>query len=155
MHICVDNSTLFTKLAIGNALRPLTQLTDLHLGFFVSPESVFDEHITHCAVDAQPPGPEWCPTCFAAHAGPVRAAELATTMVLVQKLPKVERVTWASFFARRHQESRTTVVWVQRSEGRIRVRRKNIKNRGNMFVLIGNGFSEEADMDFVQNLKRL
>lgn len=68
------------------------------------------------------------------HASAVRDAELAATMVLAQRLPRVERVTWASFFARRRQgngggggrerEGRTTVVWVQRGEGRIRVRRK-------------------------------
>ena len=60
----------------------------------------------------------------------MRDEELAATMVLAQRLPNVERVTWASFFARRRQsgegegERRTTVVWVRRGEGRIRVRRK-------------------------------
>ena len=122
---------------------PLTHLEHLHLGFFLSPEELFYEHIEHAqeinaapspssaeadtTVDAALPfGPEWCVDCFERYAPSVRLVELQAALSLAQALKELKTVSWASFFGRQKQEmeGRRTTIWVGRASGHIRVRRK-------------------------------
>ncbi|KAI5124269.1 hypothetical protein M0805_005118 [Coniferiporia weirii] len=111
-------------------LSPLTNLEHLQLGFFLSPEDLFYEHLEHAQEfvesEERPFGPEWCLLCFERHAANVRLAELQASLAFAQTLRALRTLTLGSFFGRqgREMKSRRTNIWVFRKDGKIRVRRK-------------------------------
>ncbi|KAF8880193.1 hypothetical protein BD779DRAFT_1676064 [Infundibulicybe gibba] len=87
--------------AFANALKPLTWLTHLHLGIFLSHEQLMYAHIDHSlqterSLHHESAEPE-CQLCDAVAAG-VRVQELAVSLVLAQKLKAVKSIGWSSFF---------------------------------------------------------
>ncbi|KAH8111049.1 hypothetical protein DFH11DRAFT_1799086 [Phellopilus nigrolimitatus] len=119
-------------MTLKDVLHPLVKLEHLHLGFFLSQEDLFYEHVAHALSEdadegaGKPFGPEWCIPCFEQHARGVRLAELQAGLVLAQTLRALRTLSWGSFFGRQHQEMKTrrTNIWVCRKDGKIKVRRK-------------------------------
>ncbi|KLO19095.1 hypothetical protein SCHPADRAFT_865708 [Schizopora paradoxa] len=114
------------------ALKPLTELQHLFLGFFLSPEYLLQEHFSHAPeFDEEggvvlPFGPEWCTCCFENFATQVRADELQVSLSLAQHFKSLTSVGWGSFFSSKSSEiqERKTKIYVSRKNGRIRVRRR-------------------------------
>lgn len=126
-HIC--NVSDFVK-SYGAVLRPLTKLSYLHLGIFLSPQDLFTAHLEHVVVPTdireQPYGPDLCSLCEE-HADEIRETELAAAAAIAGYLPRLEAVTWSSWFARAEPgddfRERSTTAWVLRDEQGVLVRR--------------------------------
>ncbi|KAK0189224.1 hypothetical protein F5146DRAFT_1205558 [Armillaria mellea] len=87
--------------AFGNALKPLKNLTHLHLGVFLSHEDLVYSHMQHAPRYLGHPeivsAPDECDTC-ADHAKDVRMDELAAGLIIAQKIRALQTIGWSSFF---------------------------------------------------------
>lgn len=81
----------------------MTDLINLHLGVFISSESLIDRHIEHTQQNedevelATVPDAD-CDICEPAEKG-VRKDELQASLIMAQKLKSLQSVGWASFFS--------------------------------------------------------
>lgn len=81
-----------------------------------------------------PHGPDQCPLCaILVSASEVRTRELEASLAMARKLRSVETISWSSFFPLKQcsaagacvgDQSRTTTMYVLRTNGRVRVRRR-------------------------------
>ncbi|THH32476.1 hypothetical protein EUX98_g1741 [Antrodiella citrinella] len=126
--------------AFGTALVPLTKLTTLHLGIFLSELDIFQYHLYDCRCitfqtligpavmgTSSFGGPDSCPQCFELFSKNVRATELFASACIARTLPALETISWSSFFAEDNpgddQDNLTTTAWVLRKDGKVKVRR--------------------------------
>lgn len=124
-------------------MAPLKKLETLHLGIFLSELDIFYAHITNhcphpnggalCLINKpfgpfwQPFGPDECTACQDMYAADVRKTELFASAALSRFLPSLKELSWSSFFALGEPgddpDNQTTTAWIQRQDGKIRVRR--------------------------------
>ena len=129
--------------AFGSALAPLKKLRTLHLGVFLSEFDILYAHITRHCPDQQgrhiitnhdtcgpywkPFGPDECEICQDEYADAVRKTELFASAAIARFIPSLKEVSWSTFFAKDEPgddpENQTMTAWVQRKDGKIRVRR--------------------------------
>ncbi|KIY63999.1 hypothetical protein CYLTODRAFT_457608 [Cylindrobasidium torrendii FP15055 ss-10] len=146
-----------TQMSFGEALQPMSELRDVYLGVFLSRESMLWEHLEHgqdvtgaqdqSGMSTAPD--DDCDICDDIE-GDVRSAELQASLIMAQKLKKLETIGWASFFgyggsdmdtygeliddaereniecagkSTKYGTSKRTKMWTQRAGGRVRVRR--------------------------------
>ncbi|KAK0203095.1 hypothetical protein DFS33DRAFT_1240911, partial [Desarmillaria ectypa] len=87
--------------AFANALKPLKNLTHLHLGVFLSHEDLVYSHMQHAPRYLGHPeivsAPNECDIC-ADHAKDVRMDELAASLIIAQKIRALQTICWSSFF---------------------------------------------------------
>ncbi|PBK65903.1 hypothetical protein ARMSODRAFT_1087143 [Armillaria solidipes] len=87
--------------AFANALKPLKNLTHLHLGVFLSHEDLVYSHMQHAPRYLGHPetvsAPDECDIC-ADHAKDVRMDELAASLIIAQKIRALQTIGWSSFF---------------------------------------------------------
>ncbi|KAF9460534.1 hypothetical protein BDZ94DRAFT_1283902 [Collybia nuda] len=139
--------------AFACALKPLTCLTHLHLGIFLSDDQLLYAHIAHSLGDEENMG-------LVDNSGQledVRTRELKASIVIAQKLKAIKSIGWSSFFTGMPGPSKPagdvvgepvpkndassgdcgdnetenseitkdmkTTIWVLRTNGRVRVRR--------------------------------
>ncbi|KAL0955145.1 hypothetical protein HGRIS_004059 [Hohenbuehelia grisea] len=121
------------------ALKPMSHLTRLHLGIFLSPEQIFYEHMNHDEYAVASPLDD-CDICL----GNSRLIdytvriELEASLIMAKQLKSLRRVSWSSWFGDRvpctwNDEHEAVddvlagppkaVVWVLRMAGRVRVKR--------------------------------
>ncbi|KAG7444473.1 uncharacterized protein BT62DRAFT_971188 [Guyanagaster necrorhizus] len=87
--------------AFADALKPLKNLTDLHLGVFLSHEDLVYSHMRHAPHYLGHPdiisAPSECDIC-ADHAKDVRMDELAASLIVARKIRGLQTIGWSSFF---------------------------------------------------------
>lgn len=143
--------TLIYQDTFATALKPLTNLTHLHLGIFLSDERLITSHLYHAEdlnfhESSTAYGPDECRVCWNLGVPEiVRRREMETAIDMAQKLKAIKSIGWSSFFngtwrIRRideieeddlegedetgyDTETRSTTIWVLRKAGRIRVKR--------------------------------
>jgi hypothetical protein len=90
------------KNAFAGALTPLTFLTHLHLGIFLSDDQLLYAHIAHSLGDEENmgmvDGSGRCSTCFESAVQDVRIRELEASIIMAQKLKAIKSIGWSSFF---------------------------------------------------------
>ncbi|KAJ7765410.1 hypothetical protein DFH07DRAFT_363684 [Mycena maculata] len=113
----------------AKVLKPLTHLTYLHLGFYLSDEMLTLIHAVHGQREGGIPfGPEECILCDKASTT-VQLRELAAGLELAQYLKALRTVGFSSFFDHTpcaqtgDRRNPDTTVHILRENGRIRVRR--------------------------------
>ncbi|OCH96316.1 hypothetical protein OBBRIDRAFT_809230 [Obba rivulosa] len=129
--------------AYGSALQPLQKLEHLHLGIFLSGLDAFDQHLLHAELEHRllqfvmehdhardfelPFGLDFCHKCAEEHACEVRTRELYAGAAMATYLESLKTITWSSYFAEKQPgdniHERSTTMWIQRSEEKVRVRR--------------------------------
>ncbi|CAL1715238.1 unnamed protein product [Somion occarium] len=120
--------------AFGSALKPLKHLEHLHLGIYLSELELFYYHILHCQMvilpsmnRVWPHAPNDCEHCCQNFADEVRTTELFASAALARYVPSVKTICWSSFFAADepgdYPDEQTTMVWVMRKDGKVKVRR--------------------------------
>lgn len=145
-------------MSFGEALQPMSDLKDVYLGVFLSRDSMLWEHLEHgqevtgsldqSGMSTAPD--DDCDICEDIE-GDVRSAELQASLIMAQKLKRLETIGWASFFgyggpdmdtygeradddderedtgcagkSTKYGMSKRTKMWTQRAGGRVRVRR--------------------------------
>ncbi|KAL4246252.1 hypothetical protein ABKN59_009222 [Abortiporus biennis] len=74
-----------------------------------------------------PYGPNMCSHCDYLYSEDVRKTELYASASIARFLPALKEITWSSFFAQDNPgddpDEGSTMVWIRRKEGKIRVRR--------------------------------
>ncbi|KAF7309794.1 Deacetylase sirtuin-type domain-containing protein [Mycena indigotica] len=108
------------SIVFARILQPLKLLTFLHLGIFLSDETLIDEHIRH----AEQPntaafGPEQCVICDNV-AEQVRLRELTAALDFAQHLKSLRTIGFSSFFDRAIPDVNNTIVYILREGGRLR-----------------------------------
>lgn len=90
------------QLAFATALKPLTSLTHLHLGVFLSEEDLVYAHIEHVLEEDEHAGmsygPDECDVCDAVFQD-VRTRELEASLIFAQRFKALKTVAWSSFFS--------------------------------------------------------
>ncbi|KAF8216464.1 hypothetical protein K438DRAFT_2080870 [Mycena galopus ATCC 62051] len=123
-------------IVFAKILKPLTHLTHLHLGIYLSDEMLIQYHIDHAEAEEQRPfGPELCILCDGAAAA-VQLRELGAGLEFAQSLKALQSVGFSSFFddtpryystfrckQNTHDRHSETTVYVLRENGRIRVKK--------------------------------
>ncbi|KAJ7334108.1 hypothetical protein DFH08DRAFT_750201, partial [Mycena albidolilacea] len=85
-------------IVFAKILKPLTHLTHLHLGIYLSDEMLVQTHIDHAEAEERLPfGPELCTLCDEA-AAEVQLRELAAGLEFAQSLKALRTVGFSSFF---------------------------------------------------------
>ncbi|KAJ7623238.1 hypothetical protein FB45DRAFT_925014 [Roridomyces roridus] len=104
-------------------LQPLIHLTHLHLGIFLSNEMLTLNHVVHGRREGGAAfGPDECILCDKA-ANAVELDELTAALEFAQRLKALRDVGFSSFFDRSSPDELSTVVYILREGGRIRVRK--------------------------------
>ncbi|KNZ77414.1 hypothetical protein J132_05521 [Termitomyces sp. J132] len=91
--------------AFATALKPLEHLEHLHLGLFLSNDSLLSSHISHIMEgDTSQPQPllrDWseCRRCFDGAAADIRRRELEASIVVGHKLKSLKTIGWSSLVA--------------------------------------------------------
>jgi len=126
-------ASLFT----GTVLSQLeTETTTDTISYSVDQDAEKEE--SYCGICTEllpfPHGPEICHTCRLVGSAPkMRTRELEASLALARKIKTLRTVGWSSFFAHRVYEpdedkvgdwQRKTTVYVLRTNGRVRVRRR-------------------------------
>ncbi|KAE9399192.1 hypothetical protein BT96DRAFT_994162 [Gymnopus androsaceus JB14] len=87
--------------AFGTALTPLSQLTELRLGIFLSDEYIIYDHIAHQNEDEYiANSPSSCEICENTFGLDVRAREVFASRTISSKLSSLRRICWSTFFCR-------------------------------------------------------
>ncbi|KAJ7043589.1 hypothetical protein C8F04DRAFT_912922, partial [Mycena alexandri] len=84
-------------IVFARILRPLTFLTHLYLGIYLSDEMLIQYHIDHAEAEEQYPfGPEFCTLCDEAVAE-IRLRELAASLEFARSLKALRTIGFSSF----------------------------------------------------------
>lgn len=98
----VSGLMILYKNAFASELKPLSCLTHLHLGIFLSDDQLLYAHIAHSLGDEENmglvDGSGQCSTCFESAVRDVRMRELQASVIVAQKLKAIKCVGWSSFF---------------------------------------------------------
>ncbi|KAG6832115.1 hypothetical protein H0H87_002628 [Tephrocybe sp. NHM501043] len=89
--------------AFGTALKPLKYLEHLHLGVFLSDDSLLSSHISHVLEEETTPYAiqNWneCQHCFNRLVDDIRRCELEASLVIAQQLRSLKTIGWSSLLA--------------------------------------------------------
>lgn len=132
-----DRNLAPTGLVLSQSESPSTASFG-HVSYTEDEEDLDDSKaaasMTFGEVPPFPHGPELCPICSIVVSAPdVRTRELEASLALAQKLKSLRTISWSSFFAwklaseeerRIGDWQRMTKMYVLRSGGRVRVRRR-------------------------------
>ncbi|KAF8912371.1 hypothetical protein CPB85DRAFT_1252662 [Mucidula mucida] len=109
--------------SFAEALRPIKNLANLHLGVYVSSDDLIYTHMAHApqyqddTQRASPPSPE-CDICTDMEKE-VRHNELAASLIMAQKLKSLQTMGWSSFFSfgGREMDSKGEMIEGDQEEG--------------------------------------